>query len=91
MEEFSKKTNYIGSFFRQYISKTGFDRRFLAKKLEFDYANNDRMICAYLVKKDYLWKQSEVEKWCNALSIKANVKENLISKAGKKDKDYNLE
>lgn len=81
-----KNSNFIGEYFRQYIKITGFDRKVLAKKLGFDYSNNQRMICAYLSKKDYLWEQFEIEQWCNALMIKpnTNIYQKLYDKAGKK-------
>ena len=82
-------SNFIGKYFRQYIKQTGYDRKLLAKKLGFRYANNDRMICAYLVKRDYLWEEFEVEEWCKALLIRENVPvyKKLIEKAGKKRVD----
>jgi hypothetical protein len=48
------------------------------------------MICAYLSKKDYLWEQFEVEKWCEALMIRknTNIFKKLMEKAGKKKYDY---
>ena len=81
-----KNSNFIGQYFRQYIKQTGFDRKVLAKKLNWNYANNDRMLCAYFVKKDYLWEQFEVENWCKALCIRENTNtyEKLLSKVGKK-------
>lgn len=84
-----KNSNFIGEYFRQYIKQVGFDRKVLAKKLNFNYANNTRMISAYLVKKDYLWEQFEVENWCNALMIRKNTKVflKLMEKAGKKKYD----
>lgn len=86
-----KESNFIGQYFRQYIRQTGFDRKLLAKKLNWNYANNDRMLCAYFNKKDYLWEQYEVENWCKALFIfegsPMHIK--LMEKAGKKRYDYN--
>lgn len=81
-----KTSNFIGGYFREYLKATRFDRRILARLLEFDYADNDRMICGYLVKKDYLWKDEEVVAWCKALKIseKAPVYGKLLSKAGKR-------
>ena len=81
-----KYNNFIGQYFRQYIKQTNFDRKLLAKKLNWKYANNDRMICAYFVKKDYLWEQFEVESWCKALAIRQGspIYDKLLSKAGKK-------
>lgn len=86
MQLVDKRTNFIGEYFRQYIKQTGFDRKILAKKLNFNYANNLRMICAYLSKKDYLWEQFEVENWCNALMIRknTNIYKKLMEKAGRK-------
>ena len=86
----NKISNFIGEYFRQYIKQTGFDRKILAKKLGFNYANDLRMICAYLSKKDYLWEQFEVENWCNALMIRknTNIYKKLMEKAGKKKYDY---
>lgn len=84
-----KLSNFIGEYFRQYIKQTGFDRKVLEKRLGFNYANNQRMICAYLSKKDYLWEQFEVENWCSALMIRKNAKiySKLMDKAGKKKYD----
>ena len=81
-----KNSNFIGQYFRQYIKKTNFDRKLLAKRLNWEYANNDRMLCAYFVKKDYLWEQYEVENWCNALLIRKGtpIYGKLFLKAGKK-------
>lgn len=89
MEILNKNSNFIGEYFRQYIKQTGFDRKILAKKLNFNYANDMRMICAYLSKKDYLWEQFEVEKWCEALMIRknTNIYKKLMEKAGKKKYD----
>jgi hypothetical protein len=86
-----KNSNFIGQYFRQYIRQTGFDRKILAKKLNWNYANNDRMICAYFTKRDYLWEQYEVEQWCRALCIskKNKIFGKLMEKAGKKAYDYN--
>lgn len=85
-----KKSNFIGAYFRQYLFQTRFDRKLLAKLLNFNYSNNDRMICAYLGKKDYLWKQFEVENWCSALKIKEDtpIYSKLIAKCGRKNYDY---
>lgn len=82
----NKNSVFIGEYFRQYLKMTGFDRKLLAKKLGFNYSDNQRMICAYLAKKDYLWEQFEVEQWCLALSIRKNSKifDKLMEKAGKK-------
>ena len=90
MLEVNKKSNFIGEYFRQYLKSTGFDRKILARKLGFNYANDMRMICAYLSKKDYLWEQFEVENWCSALMIRKTTKifEKLMDKAGKKKYDY---
>ena len=91
MGEIEKNSNFIGQYFRQYIRQTGFDRKVLARKLNRNYANNDRMICAYFTKKDYLWEQYEVKDWCNALLImeKTQIYKKLMDKAGKKSYDYN--
>lgn len=90
MADINKNSNYIGEFFRQYIKMTGFDRKVLEKKLEMNYSNNQRMICAYFTKKDYLWEQFEVEKWCSALMIRknTNIFKKLVEKCGKKRYDY---
>lgn len=84
-----KNSNFIGEYFRQYLKQTGFDRKVLAKRLNFNYANNQRMISAYLVKKDYLWEQFEVENWCSALMIRKTTKvySKLMDRAGKKKYD----
>lgn len=89
-KEVDRKSNFIGQYFRQFLKLTGFDRKVLIKKLEWGYANNDRMLCAYLTKKDYLWEQYEVEQWCKALGIKESVEiySKLIDKCGKKRYDY---
>lgn len=80
-----KKSNFIGEYFRQYIKMTGFDRKVLAKKLGFEYSNNQRMICAYLSKKDYLWEEFEVDQWCSALMIRknTNIYKKLCEKVGR--------
>jgi hypothetical protein len=85
-----KNSNFIGQYFRQVIRQTSFDRKLLAKRLNWDYANNDRMICAYFTKKDYLWEQYEVKDWCKALYItkESGIYTKLLSKAGKKSYDY---
>lgn len=90
MLQINKNSNFIGEYFRQYLKMTGFDRKVLSNKLGFEYANNQRMICAYLSKKDYLWEQFEVEKWCEALMIRknTNIFKKLMEKAGKKRYDY---
>lgn len=82
-----KNSNYIGAFFKNYITQYGITSEMLAQRLGFDYANNVRMISAYKVKKDYLWKQSEVIAWCKALRIteKMPVYNELLRRAGKKD------
>lgn len=80
------ESNFIGQFFRQHIRKGKFDRKILAKKLNWNYANNDRMICAYFTKRDYLWEQYEVRDWCKALFIREDTEiyAKLMEKAGKK-------
>ena len=85
-----KESNFIGQYFRQYIRMTGFDRQLLAKRLNWEYANNERMICAYFVKKDYLWEQYEVVNWCKALKIGESlpIYTKLLEKAGRKSYDY---
>ena len=90
MGELDRQSNFIGQYFRQFIRQTGFDRQVLIKKLNWTYANNDRMICAYLNKKDYLWEQYEVKAWCKALCIaeKSPIYGKLMCKAGKKSYDY---
>lgn len=86
MKEIDKKSNFIGQYFRQYIKQVHFDRKVLIRRLGFNYADNERMICGYLSKKDYLWWEYEVEDWCCALSIPktASVYEKLVEKAGKR-------
>ena len=85
-----KESNFIGQYFRQYIRQIGFDRKILAKKLNWNYANNDRMFCAYFNKKDYLWEQYEVKDWCKALFVMESspIYQKLMDKAGKKSYDY---
>ena len=85
-----KNSNFIGEYFRQYLKITGFSRKLLIQNLNWDYSNNDRMLCAYLSKKDYLWEQFEVEQWCKALKIKKNstIYSKLMEKAGKKKYDF---
>lgn len=84
-----KGSNFIGEFFRQYIKQRRVDRKVFAQRLGMNYSDNERMICAYLVKKDYLWEQYEVEKWCNVLGISesAPIYTRLVNKAGKKSFD----
>ncbi len=86
MSEINKNSNFIGQYFRQYIKQTSFDRKVLADRLGFNYADNARMICAYFTKKDYLWWEYEVQNWCEALKISLGspIYQKLISKAGKK-------
>ena len=81
----NKQSNFIGQYFRQYINQVRFDRKVLIKRLGFDYADNDKAICDYLNKKDYLWRACEVEDWCKALSISpsAPIYDKLVAKAGK--------
>ena len=83
-----KKSNFIGEYFRTFLKQTGFDRKVLAIRLNFNYSDNDRMICAYLKKKDYLWEQFEVENWCGALGIREDkpIYAKLIDKCGRKTK-----
>lgn len=85
METISKTSNFIGQYFRQFIKIKKLDRKVLARQLDFSYASNDRMICAFFNKKDYLWKKSEVEKWCFALNIDSfsPIYEKLLERAGK--------
>lgn len=84
-----KQSNFIGMYFRMYIENCGISGKALAKRLGYNYANNERMICAYKAKKDYLWRQTEVRDWCNALHIneKLPIYNQLMCKAGKKDID----
>ena len=88
MVEVNKMSNFIGQYFRQYIKQTGFDRKVLAKRLGFTYADNAKMLCDYMNKKDYLWWEYEVQDWCKALSIMptAPIYNKLIEKAGKRVK-----
>lgn len=81
-----KNSNFIGQYFRQYLKQTRFDRKVLIKKLGFTYTDNERMVCGYLSKKDYLWWEYEVEAWCKALGIPQTspVYEKLLGKAGKR-------
>ena len=85
MTEIDKKSNFIGQYFRQYIKQVRFDRKVLIRRLGFTYCDNEKAICDYLNKKDYLWWKYEVEDWCKALSIPetSNVYQKLIKKAGK--------
>lgn len=77
----------IGSFFKGLIGKRRIDRGKLAMRLGFDYADNERMICAYFVKEDRLWRESEVERWCGVLGIGENSPkyDELMARAGRKD------
>lgn len=86
MGELNKESNFVGQYFRQYIKQTGFDRKLLARKLAWTYSNNDRMICAYFSKRDYLWEEYEVKDWCKALFIMENtpIYAKLVEKAGKR-------
>jgi dTDP-D-glucose 4,6-dehydratase len=86
MKEINKTSNFIGSYFRQYIKQVRFDRKVLVRRLGFTYADNEKAVCDYLNKKDYLWWEYEVEDWCCALSIPttASVYSKLIEKAGKR-------
>ena len=81
-----KKSNFIGQYFRQYLKQTRFDRKVLVRRLGFNYADNEKAVCDYLSKKDYLWWQYEVEDWCKALSIlsSAPIYDKLVEKAGKR-------
>lgn len=76
----------IGSEFRRQISLRGINRRILAKKLGYEYADNDRMICFRLGRADYLWSEREVELWCKAIGMSESspIVAKLKSKAGKK-------
>ena len=81
-----KTSNFIGQYFRQYIKQVRFDRKVLVRRLGFNYADNEKAVCDYLSKKDYLWWEYEVKDWCKALSIPptASVYEKLLEKAGKR-------
>ena len=85
-----KQSNFIGQYFRQYLKQTKFDRQVLIRRLGFNYADNDKAICDYLNKKDYLWWEYEVKDWCKALSILpiSPIYVKLFQKAGKKLDDY---
>ena len=78
---------FIGNYFKVYINQSIITRKALAKRLNFNYADNDRMICFYLQRKDCAWKQSEVKLWCEALRIneKAFIYTKLMNCAGIKD------
>lgn len=86
MKEINKTSNFIGQYFRQYIKQTRFDRKVLVRRLGFTYADNEKAVCDYLSKKDYLWWAYEVEDWCKALSIlpTAPIYDKLVEKAGKR-------
>lgn len=88
LNEIDKKSNFIGQYFRQYLKQTRFDRKVLVRRLGFTYADNEKAICDYLSKKDYLWWEYEVKDWCKALSILPNapIYEKLVTKAGKRVK-----
>ena len=88
MSEINKTSNFIGQYFRQYIKQTKFDRKVLVRRLGFNYSDNEKAVCDYLSKKDYLWWEYEVKDWCKALSIfpTAPIYEKLIEKAGKRVK-----
>lgn len=86
MGEINKTSNFIGTYFRQYIKQTRFDRKVLVRRLGFTYADNEKAVCDYLSKKDYLWWAYEVEDWCKALNIlpTAPIYDKLVEKAGKR-------
>lgn len=88
MNKIDKNSNFIGQYFRQYIKQTKFDRKVLVRRLGFTYADNEKAVCDYLNKKDYLWWEYEVEEWCKALCIQetSNIYYKLIGKAGKQVK-----
>lgn len=85
-----RNSNFIGAYFRQFLRATGFSRKALIERLNWRYANNERMLCAYLAKRDYLWEQCEVEEWCKALNIKEEtpIYSKLIDKCGRKSYDF---
>ena len=86
MKAENKTSNFIGQYFSQYLKQTGFSRKILIKRLDLKYSNNDKAICDYLNKKDYLWWEYEVESWCKALNITNNIPvyAKLVEKAGRK-------
>ena len=86
MGEINKTSNFIGTYFRQYIKQTRFDRKVLVRRLGFTYADNEKAVCDYLSKKDYLWWAYEVEDWCKVLNIlpTAPIYDKLVEKAGKR-------
>lgn len=81
--EMEKGSREIGSFFKLVVTRRRIDRRKLAVRLGFEYSDNERMICAYFAKEDRLWRESEVERWCEVLGISKS--EELKAKAGRKD------
>lgn len=87
--EVNKTSNFIGQFFNAYIFNSGLTLKEVARLLAFNYSDNDKAICDFKKKKDYLWKQSEVVHWCKSLRIKetSTIYSKLYEKAGKKDLD----
>jgi hypothetical protein len=80
--------NFIGQYFRQYIKQTKFDRKVLVRRLGFNYSDNQKAVCDYMNKKDYLWWEYEVKDWCEALGIMPSmpIYNKLIQKAGNRVK-----
>ena len=85
--EMERGSREIGRYFKLVVNGRRIDRRKLAMRLGFDYADNERMICAYFVKEDRLWRESEVERWCGVLGIVENNPkyDELMAMAGRKD------
>ena len=90
VEEINKDSCFIGRYFKQVVQMRRINRQVLARRLGFDYTDNDRMMCFFFKKKDYLWKQFEIEKWCGVLGISEDkpIYTKLMDRAGIKNYDY---
>lgn len=64
----------IGNKMKVLITSLKINRRVLARRLGYEYSDNDRMICFRLGREDRLWSEVEVEAWCNAMGIATNGK-----------------
>lgn len=67
-------SNNIGNKMKMLIKNLNISRKTLAKRLGYEYADNDRMICFRLGREDRLWSEVEVEAWCNAMGVATNGK-----------------
>lgn len=79
----------IGRGFREILIGRRINRSKFAERLGFRYTDNERMLCAYFVKEDRLWRQSEVQAWCRVLGLgeSSAIYSKFMEKAGKKDVD----